>query len=307
MQRRQLSKFLIITISLFGLLASPAVLHAATAKSSTTKHAKKSTKTTRRKKLPYVLAPKSDKQALPEEPHSHNFSPEFIQILVDGDLEQASRSLQMEEASDKVGYMINEVMRAQGKSMSHDHKIALLERAMANHNIYLFLQHQGRTVPRYAKEAEKYYKKTLRKSIYKNRANTLLAALYAAEGKESQAENTFNKVDVLTLIQDGNSYSGLEYVSLYYASQKNVSMALKYLYLAYTANPGLVLQWIHIGDDFWMIEDDPNFQKVVADWKIEHRKQLAQLKHDTETHAARKKAALTKKKRSVRKSKKKTR
>jgi tetratricopeptide (TPR) repeat protein len=294
-----------------GLLLTPPVAHAlvkkpSPAKKSATVKKNTSSKTipskkvrdtrTGRKKIPYILAPKTEALVTPDAPHPHRFTPEFIQVLAEGNLEQAYRQLQLEEASDKVGYMINQVLSAMGKGASRDRKITPLERGMAYHNIYLFLQRQGRTVPRYAKEAERYYKKIPGKSGRKDAATLLLAALYAESGDMARSDTAFRRVHIDSFTQGGENVSGIEYLALYYASTKQVQKALSYLDQIYKTSPGILLQWLHVGDDFWMIEEDPAFQEQLVIWKAEHGKRIAQMQRDKATHDARKKAALAPKK-----------
>lgn len=319
MQRNKLSiVFTIIAALIITAPASDALVKKPSARTSksatqskTTKSkAKKSAvtkKTSKGKKTPYILTPAPEIIA-PEAAHSHRFSPEFNDALARGELRQAYRDLQLEPASDKVGYMINQVGMAMGKNGDHGHTLSSFDRATAWHNLYLFLARQGRTAPKFVKEAAKYYQKAVRKSDMADKANVLLAALYATAGDAPKSEKYFGKVNVSTLTGNGEDYNGLEYLATYYAAQKQPDKAITYLDQAYQLNPGSLLQWLHVGDDFWAIEDDAVFQDQVKKWTTQHHDRLAQLQRDKSTHDARKKAALTKKsKKSVKKSGKKTR
>lgn len=283
-----------------------------TVKAKQTKTAKKiiakKGKEKKGKKTPYILTPAPEIVA-PEAPHSHHFSPELSDILVRGDLHQAYHQLQLEEASDKVGYMINQVGMAMGKNGDHGHRLSSFDRATAWHNLYLFLARQGRPAPKFVKEAAKYYQKAARKSDMADKSNVLLAALYATAADAAKAEKYFNKVDIAALTHGDEDYNGLEYLATYYAATKQPDKAITYLGQAYKLNPGSLLQWLHVGDDFWAIEEDPVFQKQVDEWSLQHRQRLSQLQRDKSTHGARKKAALTpkKSKKSVKKSGKKPR
>lgn len=261
------------------------------------KQQKKSTKKLKTgKKVPFILAPKTTEVLTPEAPHPHRFSPEFIDALARGELHQAYHHLQLEEASDKVGYMINQVLTAQGKGASHGAGVSPFDRATAWHNLYLFLARQGRPAPKFVKEAVKYYQKTARKPQYANKAGILLAALYATTGDAAKSEKYFSKVDLNALTHAEEDYNGLEYLATYYAATKQTQQALAALDLAYKLNPVSLLQWLHVGDDFWTIEDDPAFQDQVGVWQTRHKEMLAQLQRDKSSHGTRKKAALAPKK-----------
>lgn len=287
-----------------ALVKKPSNKTTAAAKSAKkpTASAKKTTQRDRRKKTPYILAPKTGDIVMPEKVHAHRFGPELSDDLVRGDLTQAYHDLQLAEASDKAGYLINQVLMAQGKATYFD-------RATAYHNLYLFLARQGRPGPKLLKEAAKYYRKAARKAGYTDKATVLLAALWATAGDAVQSESYFNKVDVTALTRGGDDYNGLEYLATYYAAGRNTAKALTYLDSAYKLNPGSLLLWLHVGDDFWAIEDDELFKTQLAQWTDLHKKRLAQLQHDKSTHDVRKKTALTpkKSKKSVKKSGKKTR
>lgn len=257
------------------------------------KHPKKGSKRLKfGKKIPFILSPKTPEVLTPEAPHQHHFSPELVETLARGDLRQTYRSLQLEDASDKVGYMINQVLMAQGKVASHSKSISSFDRATAWHNLYLFLAHQGRPAPKFVKEATKYYQKVARKPQYADKVNVLLAALYATAGDVAKSEKHFSKVDQSALTHANEDYNGLEYLATYYAATKQTQKALTALDMAYKLNPGPLLLWLHVGDDFWAIEEDPAFQDQVATWQIRHKQMLAQLQSDKSTHGARKKAAL---------------
>ncbi len=247
------------------------------------------------KKPPFILAPKTAEVLTPESPHPHRLSPEFVEALALGELHQAYHHLQLEEASDKVGYMINQVLVAQGKGSSHGASISPFDRATAWHNLYLFLARQGRPAPKFVKEAARYYLKAAHKVLYHEKSNVLLAALYATAGNAAKSEKFFSKVDIMALTHAEEDYNGLEYLATYYAATQQVQKALRYLDLAYKLNPGSLLQWLHVGDDFWAIEEDPSYQGQLALWQTRHKQRLAQLQHDKSTHDVRKKAALNKK------------
>lgn len=248
------------------------------------------------KKVPFILSPKTPEVLTSEAPHLHHFSPEFVETLARGELHQAYHHLQLEEVSDKVGYMINQVLTAQGKGASHGTSVSPFDRATAWHNLYLFLARQGRPAPKFVKEASKYYQKAAHKSQYADETNVLLAALYATAGDTAKSEKFFNKVDLNALTHANEDYNGLEYLATYYAATKQTQKAITYLDLAYKLNPGPLLLWLHVGDDFWSIEEDPSYQEQVATWRTRHTEMLAQLQRDKSTHGARKKAALAPKK-----------
>lgn len=271
-----------------------------TASKSAKKPSKKDKKTTKvgskkiktSKKVPFILSPKTPEVLTSETPHQHRFSPELIETLARGDLHQTYHNLQLEEASDKVGYLINQVLIAQGKGAARGTSISPFDRATAWHNLLLFLARQGQIPPKFVKEAAKYYQKAARKPQSADNANVLLAALYATAGDAAKSETFFNKVDQGALTQANQDYNGLEYLATYYAATKQTQKALTYLDLAYKLNPGPLLLWLHVGDDFGAIEEDPSFQEQVATWQARHKQMLAQLQSDKSTHGARKKAAL---------------
>jgi tetratricopeptide (TPR) repeat protein len=302
MQRSKLSIiFTIIAALLLATPASHALVKKPSAKagksasqSKSAKSKSKTKKTAKGKKAPYILTPAPEIVA-PEAAHTHQFSPEFNDALARGELRQAYRDLQLEPASDKVGYMINQVGMAMGNSGSHGYKLSSFDRAVAWHNLYLFLARQGRPAPKFVKEAAKYYQKAARKAETADKADVLLAALYATAGDVSKSVKYFGKVDVSDLTRNGEDYNGLEYLATYYAATKQPDKAITYLDQAYKLNPGSLLQWLHVGDDFGAIEDDAVFQDQVKKWTTLHHDRLVQLQRDKQSHDVRKKAALTKK------------
>lgn len=310
----RLSKGICCSIIVAAALAlSPsagALVQQPTAKSNKTvqksvKTTQKSTKTAVKpikkkktaRKTPYILTPKAVDLTTLMAPHPHRFSPEFNEALARGDLNQTYRHLQLEEASDKTGYMINQVLLAMGKGGSHGQSVSAFDRGTAFHNLYLYVARQGRPAPKFLKEAAKYYRQAARKAgpaatsktVLADKAHILLAALYASNGDTAKSQDYFQKVDIARMTHDGDDYSGLEYLALYYAATKQVDPALITLDRAYRLNPGALLLWLHVGDDFWMIEEEPAFQKRLALWQDQHQKKLAQLQRDKATHDARKK------------------
>lgn len=245
-----------------------------------------------KKRAPYILAPKTADIITPSAPHPHHFSPEFSDALARGDLTRAYHDLQLEEASDKVGYMINQVMMARGKTISHREKPSVFDRATAYHNLYLFLARQGRPAPKFLKEAIRYYQKAGHKPEYADRAAVLTAAIDATAGDRDKSQKYFSKVNIEVLTQGGKDYNGLEYLATYYAATHQTTLAIATLEQAYKLNPGPLLLWLHVGDDFWAIEDDAAFKDQRAKWVARHHQQLAQLQRDKMGHDARKKAAL---------------
>lgn len=300
------SRLLILMAAVLGMVVSapqadalvkkPPVKVAANKKTAAKLSKKKLKKPKTGKKIPFILAPKTTEVLTPETPHPHRFSPEFIDALARGELHQAYHHLQLEEASDKVGYMINQVLTAQGKGASHGAAVSPFDRATAWHNLYLFLARQGRPAPKFVKEAVKYYQKAARKPQYADKTDILLAALYATTGDAAKSDKYFKRVDVNALTHAEKDYNGLEYLAAYYAATKQTQQALAALDLAYKLNPVSLLQWLHVGDDFWAIEDDPAFQDQVGAWQTRHKEMLAQLQRDKSSHGARKKAALAPKK-----------
>lgn len=294
----RLSKFLsalLLTVAVVIAAPSTDALVKKSTQAKAGKTVKKIAKSKNRKKVPFILAPKTPEILSPETPHQHHISPEFSDTLARGDLNQAYRTLQLEEASDKVGYMINQVLMAQGKGAAHGAKVSAFDRGTAWHNLYLFLQRQGRPAPKFVKEAAKYYRKAERSAGNADKVNILLAALYASEKDTSKSEKYFNRVNIAALTHNGDDYNGLEYLALYYAANKQTDKTIVTLNQAYKLNPGPLLQWLHVGDDFQAIADDPVYQEQLAQWTEQHHQRLSQLQRDKSTHGARKKAALTKK------------
>lgn len=298
------NKFL-IAVCMVAFITAPVCVHALVQKTPghTTKTTRKTNKvktktkvkpSKRKTKIPYVLAPKSSALLDTDTPHSHTISPELVNAMATGNLEQAYRQLQLEEASDKVGYLINQVQLAQGKSSTHDQWATDFDRATAFHNLLLFLQSQSKTNSHYVKDAAKYYERTSRQQGYKDKANILLAALYASADDLKKSDSYFKKVNTAEL----NSYVGLEYLATYYAATHNLDATVATLDQAFAFKPALLLKWIHVGDDFWAFQNNGTFKAHVDNWRAQYKAQVAKATAATtekiKTHTKTKKAPLKK-------------
>ena len=115
------------------------------------------------------------------------------------------------------------------------------------------------------KSALKFYKKARHGSISeRHETDLLIAALNAAYGKRMEASKMFSQIDT-TLITD--NYRGMGYLALYHAAQGNTHETVVVLKDAHRLNPEQIKTWVAIGDDFHLIESNPEFKTLLQEWK----------------------------------------
>lgn len=220
-----------------------------------------------KRRLKYV-APAQSELKVAAIPLTLKIPEEFTTALANNDLDGAVRILRIEPPSSRSLYLIREAQKI--ISYKKDKKVPKIDRhkfyknlGISHHNLFLFLKRQGITNEKLYKSALKFYGRASNSSraiSEKTGTKLLAAAIKAANDDLGGAEKIFAKLDI-TLLTD--SYEGLEYIAAYYAAAGVVDKALNYLTLAYEIHPDQTSIWLAIGDDFFKIENDPEFKRLV--------------------------------------------
>lgn len=205
-------------------------------------------------------------------PPSAEVSQSVIDALAKADLNGAILALREEKTTPKLLYLMREVAKTAGfetqkKPDKTDAHEVYQNLAISYHNIYLFLKSKGVDQEKYFEEASRYYKKARRAGtkLHKAECDVLDAALIAAGGDGEKARKQFSKVNLSMLRGD---FESAEYLAAYYAAVGDVDEATASLEKAYKLNPGALLTWLAVGDDFHKIEEDPKFQGLMTSLKV---------------------------------------
>jgi hypothetical protein len=217
-----------------------------------------------------ALAKKSKKAP---KPVPVKISVDVVNALEKRNLEQAGSLLMKHPASNKTTYLLRQVTRIllhegdDSKPTGGDSHQYYKNIAISYHNLFLFLKSRGIDQSEYYKKALKYYKKS-KGSISpkeKQEIQILTAALYAANGDLKKANKLFEKYD-------DEKYGPDLHLSLsiasYYAAVGNVEETILNLKKAHSESPETVMNWMAVGDDFYLIRDDPQFIRLLQEWQI---------------------------------------
>lgn len=207
-----------------------------------------------------------------EKPRMQEVSQAVVDALSSGDLNGAIIALREEKMTPKLLYLVREVTRAassetQKKPGKTDAHRVYQNLAISYHNIYLFLKAWGIEQDKYFEEAVGYYKKARGTGtmLHKTDCDMLTAALLAAHGDDKKAKKQFAKINLELTRGD---FESTEYLAAYYAAIGDVDGATGALEKAYGLNPGALLTWLAVGDDFHKIAADPVFQSLLISWKV---------------------------------------
>lgn len=217
-------------------------------------------------------AKKAIPQAKVEKLDTQQISQSVVDALSSGDLNGAIIALREEKTTPKLLYLVREVTRAasaetQKKPEKTDAHRVYQNFAISYHNIYLFLKARGIEQDKYFEEAVKYYKKArgAGTKLHKTDCDILSAALLASHGDDEKAKKQFSKINLELTRGD---FESTEYLAAYYAAIGDVDGATLALEKAYSLNPGALLTWLAVGDDFYKITADPAFQGLLVSWKV---------------------------------------
>lgn len=207
-----------------------------------------------------------------EKPQTQEVSQAVVDALSSGDLNGTILVLREEKMTPKLLYLAREVTRAAniesqkkpGKVNAHR---VYQNTAISYHNLYLFLKARGMEQDKYFDEALRYYRKArgAGTKLHKAECDMLSAALLAAHGEDGKAKKQFSKIDLEFMRGD---FESTEYLAAYYAAVGDVDGATGALGKAYSLNPGALLTWLAVGDDFHKIAADPIFQGLLVSWKV---------------------------------------
>ena len=198
-------------------------------------------------------------------------SQDVIDALARGSLNEAAIELREQPTSAKSLYLLREVTRVAmhesskkrpKRSDAHQYYQNL---GVAYHNLHLFLKTNGIEQEDFAKEALKFYKKSkgYATPMHKPEADILSAALLTSMGEEEKAASLMDKIDMAKL---GVDFQTQEYLAAYYAAKGDAADAVISLKEAYRERPDVILTWLAVGDDFHMIEGDPQFVSLLNEW-----------------------------------------
>lgn len=199
-----------------------------------------------------------------------------VTALENKDLEKAAILLRDHPTSNKSIYLLRQATRI----LLHENNDIKPERnkahryykniAIAYHNLFLFLKSCNATQTDYFKKALKYYKKSNRGALSKQKQEIqiLVAALYATNGDLNKANKLFKKYNKEKYGPDIQLYLSL---ASYYAAIGNVEDTIMALKAAYRESSETVMNWMAVGDDFYLIRNDPQFRKLMQGWHISKR------------------------------------
>ena len=220
---------------------------------------------------PQVLAKKKARSSPPLP--KYIISQEVVEALSHGDLNQAAVQLRHHPTSAKSMYLLREVTRilisdsssdkpSRKKAHQYYKKIAI-----SYHNLFLFLKAKGDNQNNFFRKAINFYKKSNKGGNAKQKQEIaiLMAALYAAKGDTKKAERLFDK--------NNNDKFGLDYelqvtLATYYAAVGDVEKTIEALRSAYRESPETIMSWLAVGDDFYLLRNDPQFIRLLDEWHI---------------------------------------
>lgn len=224
----------------------------------------------KRKRLKYV-SPPQDELKVEEMPLVLPIPEEITNLIAQGNLEAAIRELRIEPPSSKSLNLLQDAQKIvifnKKKDVPKFDKHRFYQNiGVAYHNLYMFLKRHDRTNDDFYKKAKKLYAKSGRSSLKSEKAESKLlrATLEANAGKTEKAQKIFSKIDLSRL---GENAEGYEYTAAYYAAIGDVEKAIEALDMAYKLNPEQIALWVAISDDFFGIENRPEFQKLISNWK----------------------------------------
>lgn len=200
-------------------------------------------------------------------------SVDVVNALEKQDLSHAGTLLMKHPASNKTTYLLRQVTRIllhegnDSKPSSGSAHQYYKNLAISYHNLFLFLKSRDVNQSEYFKKALKFYRKSngAFSPKEKQEIQILIAALYAAKGDLKKANKLFQKYNEEKYGPD--LHLSLSIAS-YYAAIGNVEETISHLKKAHRESPETVMNWMAVGDDFYLIRDDPQFKKLMQDWQI---------------------------------------
>jgi len=187
----------------------------------------------------------------------------IVELLAQGDLKKAIFEMREVPPCPKISHLMhsaNRIVLAEmeekpSRSVAHE---TYQNRAIAYHNLFLFLKANGIRQDDFLEGALSYYKKARRAGTYLHKAecDVLLAALMASGGDMEKARKKFGKIDELMLRGD---FESMEYLAAYHAAVGDAQRAIEAIEAAFDIEPVKTVQWLEVSDDFHGLEADPNF------------------------------------------------
>lgn len=233
--------------------------------------AKKTVKKKRyKRKLKYVAPPVDElsSEALPVE---LPIPIELVETIAKGNVDEASRMLRTEAPSSRSLYLLAEMKRI--LDFENGNRPAKYEKhrfyqnlGIAYHNLFLFLRRNGMANKEFYDNAIKFYKKSGKSRAFseKYESQLLTAAIMAANGEIDAAEKLFGGIDTSIITDNDRGYA---YIATFYAAVENVEKTIESLKQAYIMNPGQIKLWASICDDFASMKSNPDFVRMVSEWK----------------------------------------
>ncbi len=187
----------------------------------------------------------------------------IVELLAQGDLKKAIFEMREMPPCPKINHLmhsanrivLSEMEKKPSRSAAHE---TYQNRAIAYHNLFLFLKARGISQDDFLEGALGYYKKARRSGTYLHRAecDVLLAALTASGGNIEEARKKFEKIDDLMLRGD---FESMEYLAAYHAAVGDARMAIEAVEAAFRLDPKKTVEWLDVSDDFHGLEADPEF------------------------------------------------
>lgn len=227
-------------------------------------------------------APAKQEQVKKQGPQTP-ISPEVVEALAKGNLNEAAIELRDLRTSAKSLYLLREVTRivmheTSKKRPKHSDAHQYYQNlGIAYHNLFLFLKANGYTQEKFVKEVLKFYKKAKGYATpqHKQETDILMAALLSSNGDEKKANELIGKIDMTKL---GADFQTQEYLAAYYAAKGDPDDAIESLRAVYRERPDVVMTWLAVGDDFYLIKDDPRFAALLNEWHFEKSAKKLELK-----------------------------
>ncbi len=222
-------------------------------------------------KVKKVKAAQVKQEQIKKEEPQKPISADVIDALARGNLNEAAIELREQPTTAKSLYLLREVTRivmheTSKKHPKHSEAHQYYQNlGIAYHNLFLFLKANGITQEQFAENSVKFYKKAGGSATpqHKQETDLLMAAVFASNNEPDKADKVMKKVDLTKL---GADFQTQEYLAAYYAARGDQDDAMESLKAAYRERPDVIMTWLAVGDDFYIIKDDPRFVALLSDW-----------------------------------------
>lgn len=234
-----------------------------------------------KKKARKPVPQKQEQTEVKKEPEG-KISQDVIDALARGSLNEAAIELRELPSSAKSLYLLREVTRvvmyenSKRRPKGTDPHQFFQNLGVSYHNLFLFMKANGIDQEDYFEEALKLYKKAKGPATPKHKIETdiLMAALLTSHGDTEKADKIMAKVDRSKL---GADFQTEEYLAVYYAAKGDVESSIETLRLAHEERPDVIATWLAVGDDFYLIKDDPQYQALLKEWHLKRTSRQLEL------------------------------